>query len=123
MSEHCEVFFTTAADRELRAVARKDPQRYLVIQSTIAQVVENGWLLSLRAELVKVFHGRTCLGEIRDVGSGGYRLFFFWHDTWAEREIWICRVLPKRDVTGKRRLNEICDSVEAMRRRFYEEET
>jgi hypothetical protein len=83
--------------------------------------MENGWFLSLRSELVKVFHNQMCQGEIRVLGSGGYRLFFFWHDTPAVREIWVCRVLPKSSVTGKRRLNDVCDAVEAMRKRFYQE--
>ncbi|MDB4947543.1 MAG: hypothetical protein JWM27_192 [Gemmatimonadetes bacterium] len=63
MSEHCEVFFTSAAARELKSIARKDPQRFLVIERTVAQVAENGWLVSLRAELVKVFHGWTNQGD------------------------------------------------------------
>src|SRR4051794_21981825 len=99
MSDHCEIYFTPAASRELRSVKKKDPARHLIIENTVENVAENGWILSARSEVIKVFHNRECQGEIRDVGSGGYRLFFFWHDTGVARELWICRVLPKRDVT------------------------
>jgi hypothetical protein len=87
----------------------------------LAQVEENGWTLSIHAALIKVLRSETCVGEIRDVGSGGYRLLLFWHDVGDIRELWICRVLPKRDVEGKRRLSDLCDAVEELRRRFLEE--
>ncbi|HEX2210856.1 MAG TPA: hypothetical protein VHG93_24445 [Longimicrobium sp.] len=90
-------------------------------RALLDQVEENGWKLSTKTQVIKVLRNETCVGEIRDVGSGGYRLFMFWHDVEETREPWICRVLPKRDVVGKRRLNEICDAVEELRRRFLEE--
>jgi hypothetical protein len=77
---------------------------------------------STNTRAIKVLRNDMCVGEIRDVGSGGYRLFMFWHDTADTRELWICRILPKRDVEGTRRLNEICNSVEELRRRFLEED-
>ena len=123
MSEHCEVRFTGAAAKEMLRIAKKDPGRAVILRDLLAQVEENGWKLSTNSEAIKVLRSDTCIGEIRDVGSGGYRLFMFWHDTALVRELWICRVLPKRDVEGKRRLNDICDAVEALRRRFLEEET
>lgn len=122
MSEHCEIRFTQAAVREMQGVAKKDPRRALILRDLLAQVEENGWKLSTTSEVIKVLRGGTCVGEIRDVGSGGYRLFFFWHDTPHVRELWICRVLPKRDVEGRRRLNDVCDAVESLRRRFLEED-
>jgi mRNA-degrading endonuclease RelE of RelBE toxin-antitoxin system len=121
MSEHCEVHFTKAAKKELATLAKKDPQRALIIEATVAQVEENGWKLSTKAEVVKVLHNNKCIGEIRDVGSGGYRLLFFWHISVAARELWVCRVLPKRAVEGTRRLNELCDSVARLRERFLKE--
>lgn len=63
-----------------------------------------------------------CVAEIRDLGSGGYRLFLFWYDRDRVRELWVCRVLPKQDVTGRRRVNEICNAVERVRERFLKEQ-
>lgn len=122
MSEHCIVLFTKAAEKEMRAVAENDPKRALVIAALISQVEENGWKLSTKSEVIKPLRNSKCVGEIRDMGSGGYRLFMFWHDTETVRELWVCRVLPKRDVEGRRRLNEICDAVEKVRERFLKEE-
>jgi hypothetical protein len=122
MSEHCEVRFTAAAAREMRAVAKKDPKRAAILHELIAQVEENGWKLSTNSEVIKTLRTDTCIGEIRDVGSGGYRLFVFWYDRADVREIWICRVLPKRDVESKRRLSGICDAVEALRIRYLRED-
>lgn len=122
MTDHCEVRFTPAAAREMRGIAKKNPQRAVILGKLIAQVEENGWMLSTHAEMIKVLREQTCVAEIRDVGSGGYRLFMFWHDTEDVRELWICRVLPKRDVESKRRLSELCDAVEKLRRRFLDEE-
>lgn len=121
MSDCCAVLFTRAAAREMLAVAKKDPKRAAILRDLIAQVEENGWKLSTNAEAIKVLRESTCVGELRDVGSGGYRLFMFWNDTEEVRELWICRVLPKRDVESKRRLSEMCDAVEKLRGRFLEE--
>src|SRR5688500_3178928 len=122
MNDDCEVRFTKAAAKELRELARKDPKRATILETLIAQVEENGWMLSVKAELLKVLREDACVGELRDVGSGGYRLFMFWNDTEDVREIWVCRVLPKQAVEGRRRLSDLCDSVEALRRRFLDEE-
>jgi hypothetical protein len=122
MSEHCEIRFTRAAAKEMLGVAKKDSQRAAIIRALLAQIEENGWKLSTNTRAIKVLRSKTCVGEIRDVGSGGYRLFLFWHDTEDVRELWICRVLPKRDVEGAPRLNDVCDAVEALRKRFLEEE-
>jgi hypothetical protein len=122
MSDHCIVCFTRGGEKQMRELAKKDPRRALIIAALIAQVEENGWKLSTNSEAIKVLRNSTCIGEIRDVGSGGYRLFLFWHDTAAARELWVCRVLPKQDVVGRRRLNEVCDAVEKVRERFLREE-
>jgi hypothetical protein len=37
--------------------------------------------------VIKVLRAKTKVAEIRDYGSGGYRLFMFWHDTHTTREI------------------------------------
>jgi hypothetical protein len=122
MNDHCEVRFTPAATREVTGIAKKNLRRTLILREFTAQVEENGWKLSMHAEVIKVLREQTCVGELRDVGSGGYRLFMFWNDTEDCREVWICRVLPKRDVESKRRLSEICDAVEKLRGRFLNEE-
>jgi hypothetical protein len=122
MSEHCEIRFTKAAAREMLGVVGKDPKRAAILRALIAQIEDNGWKLSTNTRAIKVLRSEACVGEIRDVGRGGYRLFMFWHDTADIRELWICRILPKRDVEGTRRLNEICDSVEELRRRFLQED-
>ncbi len=121
MDDHCEVLFTAAAAREMSGIAKRDPRRAAILRDLIAQVEENGWTLSIHSEVIKILREQTCVGEIRDVGSGGYRLFLFWHDTQEARELWICRVLPKRDVESKRRLSEICETVERLRRRFLDQ--
>lgn len=121
MVDHCEVRFTSAAAKQLRDVAKKDSKRAAILGVLIAQVEENGWTLSVHAEIIKVLRDTSCVGEMGDVGSGGYRLFMFWHDTDEAREIWICRVLPKSAVEGKRRLSDLCDSVQALRKRFLQE--
>lgn len=122
MNEHVEVYLTDAAKRELKRLGKRDPARVQILNSVIEQIEENGWHLSVKAELIKVLRNKTCIGELRDVGSGGYRLFMFWHDASSGvREVWVCRVLPKSDVVGKARLNDVCDAVEKVRDRFYDE--
>lgn len=118
MSDTCEVRFSPAAEREFRRLAKQDPERAVTLAGLIEQVEENGWKLSTRSEAIKVLRNKTCIGEIRDVGSGGYRLFFFWDDTPITRDLWVCRIIPKRDVQGRRRLNDVCDAVEEQRKRF-----
>lgn len=102
-------------------IAKKDPKRAAIIRALLAQIEENGWKLSTKTQAIKVLRSATCIGEIRYVGSGGYRLFMFWYDSAEVRELWICRIIPKRDVEGRRRLNAVCDAVEELRRRFLEE--
>ncbi|HEX8694372.1 MAG TPA: hypothetical protein VF746_18265 [Longimicrobium sp.] len=122
MSEHCEVRFTQAAEKELNSVAARDPKRALIIRALVAQVEENGWKLSTKSEVIKVLRNQTCVAEIRDLGSGGYRLFLFWYERERVRELWVCRVLPKQDVVGRKRISKICDAVEKVRERFLKEQ-
>lgn len=123
MSENCEAHFIPAARREWDKVAAADPARFAILDNLVEQVEENGWKLSTNAQVIKVLRNDKKIGEIRDVGSGGYRMFFFWHDTTTARELWVCRVVPKRDVEGRRRVNEVCDAVEKLRKRFLKENT
>jgi hypothetical protein len=122
MSEHCTVHLTRQAERDLARLAKRDPKRFLILEAAIGMVEENGWVLSVTSALVKVLREPTRVGEIRDIGKGGYRMFFFWHDRDSARQIWICRVTPKQSVVGRARLNDICNAVEKLRERFLEEE-
>jgi mRNA-degrading endonuclease RelE of RelBE toxin-antitoxin system len=122
MSEHLKIQFTRAARRDAEKIGRSDPERLAAIEALLAEVEENGWVLSLRSEAIKVLRSKTCIGEIRLTGSGGYRLFFFWYDTNEARELWVSRILPKRDVTSHRRLSDVLDTVAEVRKRFLEDE-
>jgi hypothetical protein len=62
------------------------------------------------------------VGEIRDLGSGGYRLFFFWTEAGDGRDLHISHVLPKSRVTGRARIAAVLDAVERIRERFLREE-
>lgn len=122
MSDHCSVFFLPPADRQMRKLAKADPKRFAIVDGRVRQVEEDGWILSTRSELVKVLRNDLCIGEIRDLGSGGYRLFFFWVDTPEVKELYVTHALPKRDVVGRARLNQVIEAVAAIRRRFLAEE-
>lgn len=122
MSDHCRVEFLPGAVRDLRRIAKQDPARLVIIEGKVAQVEEDGWILSTRSELVKVLRSQTCVGEIRDLGSGGYRLFFFWADSEDGRVLYVTHALPKSQVTGRARLSGVLNAVEKLRDRFSSEE-
>ena len=121
MSDHCHVFYLPPADRQMRKLAKHDPKRFAIVDGRIRQLEEDGWILSTRSELVKVLRNEPCIGEIRDLGSGGYRLFFFWVDAADARELFVTHALPKADVVGKARLNEVVAAVAKVRERFLSE--
>jgi|tagenome__1003787_1003787.scaffolds.fasta_scaffold20989918_10 mRNA-degrading endonuclease RelE of RelBE toxin-antitoxin system len=121
MSDHCAVFYLPPADRQMKKLAKQDPKRFAIVDGRIQQVEEDGWILSTRSELVKVLRNDLCIGEIRDLGSGGYRLFFFWQDLPEVKELYVTHVLPKRDVDAKARLNEVIAAVAKVRERFLAE--
>ncbi|HEY7767811.1 MAG TPA: hypothetical protein VIB55_06495 [Longimicrobium sp.] len=120
MNDDCVVYWIEAAQKELRVLARRDARRAEILRQVAKRVEENGWILSAKSALVQVLRGDECVGELRDV-AGGYRLFMFWYDTPGAREIWVCRIIPKRDVVSHRRLSDICDAVALVRKRFLEE--
>jgi plasmid stabilization system protein ParE len=121
MGEHCVVRFTRAATKDLAQLGRRDARHLLAIETLVERVEEQGWKLSTNAEAIKVLRSRTCVGEMREMGRGGHRLFFFWSDEGDVRTLQVCRVLAKKDVVGTRRLNAVCDAVEARRTRFLQE--
>ena len=112
-------------DTDLYRMGVTDPARrgtlLLAIETLVERVEEQGWKLSTNAEAIKVLRSRTCVGEMREMGRGGHRLFFFWSDEGDVRTLRVCRVLAKKDVVGTRRLNAVCDAVEARRTRFLQE--
>src|ERR1700756_2368257 len=89
---------------------RATRSRFHVLHALIGQIEEDGWHLSVRSEVIKVLRPATRIGEIRDLGAGGYRLFFFWIDTWNGKDLLVTRVLPKRAVEGRARLNAVIAS-------------
>jgi hypothetical protein len=122
MSDHCVVFYLPPADRQMKKLAKQDPKRFAIVDGRIQQVEEDGWILSTRSELVKVLRNDLCIGEIRDLGSGGYPLFFFWIDAPEVKELFVTHALPKRAVLGRARLNEVIAAVAKIRERFLAEE-
>lgn len=121
MSDTCEVWLLGPADKDLIKIKRDNPKRAVFIQDAIDAVEENGWILSLRSELIKELRPKEQIGEIRDVGSGGYRLFFFWIDG-PVRKLFVTAVVQKRDVVARVRLNTYLDAAEKMRDRYLKEE-
>lgn len=122
MSDDCRVYYLLPADRQMRKLAKSDPKRFAMVAKRIEQVEEDGWILSTRSELVKVLRSELCVGEIRDLGSGGYRLFFFWFDTPEARELYVTHALPKAEVQGRARLSGVIEAVARVRERFLAEE-
>lgn len=122
INDRCEVYWLPPSDREMNKLRKTDPDRALILEELIFQVEENGWILSTKSELVKVLRAKTRVGEIRDVGSGGHRLFFFWEELPVCRKIYISAIPKKRDVTGKARLNGFLDAAEKLRTRLMTED-
>jgi hypothetical protein len=85
-------------------------------------VEENGWVLSLNSDLIKELRTKEQIGEIRDVGSGGYRLFFFWVLEDNVRKLFVTAIVKKSDVVAKVRLNTYVDAAEKMRDRYLNQD-
>lgn len=120
-NDTCTIEFLPGARKAMRGIQRKDPDRVPFIDHAIRAVVHNGWILSVHGELIKVLDQRRHVGEIRDVGSGGYRLFFFWEDGDSARTLFLTAIEKKSKLRGKARLNAFIDAAAAMRRRYSEE--
>jgi hypothetical protein len=78
MSDTCRVERIQAADRDFARIAKKDPKWFVLIRDAIKAVVDSGWIMSTRSQLIKVLDQKRNVGEIRLMGKGGYRLIFFW---------------------------------------------
>jgi hypothetical protein len=121
MNDACEIRFLPGAARAFRKIGRTNPERVPFIEDAIGSVLENGWILSVRSRLIKVLDQQRHIGEIRDLGSGGYRLFFFWRDEAAARAIFVTAIEKKSQLKG-RRVNDFVDAAAALRRRYFAEE-
>jgi hypothetical protein len=122
MDDSCVVVLLAAAERDLGRLARRNPDRFASIQAVIETVVERGWRVSLQNEVIKILDADGQIGEIRDVGRPGHRLFFFWMDA-DIRILYVARVEKKADVTGRARFSACIDATRNARRRFLYTET
>jgi len=76
------------ADKAIRKLRKTDPDRLPLLDGVLADVLVNGWILSVHSA-AKSSRPAAADREIRDLGSGGYRLFFFWHDEPSPRTLYI----------------------------------
>jgi hypothetical protein len=121
MMDTCEVEFSDAAERQMRRVGSRDPDRYPVIQSVVDQVEEQGWVLSTKSKLIRVLDQAEQIGEMRDVGRGGYRLFFFWHiEGSGRRRLIVTAVEKKSGLLGRARVRGFIRSAAKRRKEFLE---
>lgn len=120
-SDDCNIRFLPGAARALRKLGGSNPDRLPFIFAALERITENGWILSVHSAVIKVLDERRQLGEIRDMGSGGYRLFFFWLDDGSARTLFITGLEKKSKLEGKARLNDFLDAADALRRRYLEE--
>lgn len=91
------------------------------ILAALARITENGWILSVHSGVIKVIDEQRRIAEIRDMGSGGYRLFFFWLDGRSARNLFVTTLEKKSKLKGKARLNDFIDAADVLRRRYIEE--
>ena len=120
-NDMCIIRFLPGADKTLRKLRRSDADRLPLIEEVLANVLVNGWILSVHSATIKVLDQRRQIGEIRDVGSGGYRLFFFWHDGPSARTLYITALEKKSRLKGKARIIDFIDAADTLRRRYLEE--
>jgi hypothetical protein len=117
-NDTCVIRFLPGADKAIRKLRRSDPDRLPLIEEVLASVLVNGWILSVHGAAIKVLDQQRQIGEIRDLGSGGYRLFFFWHDGPSSRTLYITALEKKSRLKGKARDNDFIDAANALRNRY-----
>ncbi|HEU0012962.1 MAG TPA: hypothetical protein VFQ45_04730 [Longimicrobium sp.] len=122
MSQGIRVQVLDAARRDLERIAGKDWRGYLLVQKALRLVEDRGWAAAASTELLKVLDQKRHVGEIRVLGRGGYRLFFFWHDDSSGRTLWIAAMPKKKDVEDTNRFNAQVSAVAERRRRFLEDD-
>lgn len=120
-NDTCKICLLPAARRSLRKINKNDAGRLHSINHALTTVTHNGWILSVHSELIKVLNQRQHIGEIRDMGSGGYRLFFFWKDDDSGRTLFVTGIEKKSRLKGKARLNAFIAAAAKMRRRYVED--
>ena len=118
-NDNCAIRFLPGAEKSLRKIRRSDPDRLPLIDDVLANVLVNGWILSVHSGVIKVLDQRRQVGEIRDLGSGGYRLFFFWQDSSSARTLYITALEKKSRLKGKARVNDFIDAADDLRRRYF----
>lgn len=121
MSDKCEVVFLDPAKRDMKKIAKQHPERIPLLEQAVTEVMENGWILSTRSKLIRVLRSDKQIGEIRDLGSGGYRLIFFWEDVPGARQIWVTAIPQKSEVQQRSRLNTFIQAAEKRRKKFLQE--
>jgi hypothetical protein len=119
VNDTCVIRFLPGADKTIRKLRRSDPDRLPLIEEVLASVLVNGWILSVHSAVIKVLDQQRQIGEIRDLGSGGYRLFFFWHDGPSARTLYITALEKKSRLKGKARVNDFIDAAYALRLRYF----
>jgi hypothetical protein len=122
VNDSCDVVFLPGAARTFRKIGRVDALRVPLIEDAIDNIVDNGWILSVHSGVIKVLDPQRQVGEIRDLGSGGYRLFFFWHDAPSTRILCITTLEKKSKLKGKARVKDFIDAADALRRRYLDEQ-
>lgn len=100
----------------MRKLGRSDPDRIPFILAALARITENGWILSVHGSVIKVLDGQRQIGEIRDMGSGGYRLFFFWIDGRFARTLFVTALEKKSKLKGRARVNDFIEAADLLRR-------
>lgn len=121
MNDTCRICLLSGAQKSVRKIRKNDADRLSFIEHALRTVVDNGWILSVHGGLIKVLDQRQQIGEIRDLGSGGYRLFFFWKDDDSARTLFITGIEKKSGLKGKARLNTFIAAAATMRRRYFED--
>jgi mRNA-degrading endonuclease RelE of RelBE toxin-antitoxin system len=120
-NDTCIIRFLAGAQKAIRRIRKHDPDRMPFIDHALRTVVHNGWILSAHSGLIKVLDQRQHVGEIRDLGSGGYRLFFFWKDDESARTLFVTAIEKKSKLKGKARVNEFITAAAIRRRRYFED--
>lgn len=114
MGDKCEINWCKSAEKEMRKLLKKDKSAVVKLQANIGHVEELGWAKSTRVELIKVLKEETRIGEIRDMGKGGHRAFFYWEEDDTSHQIHITAI-PKKNILTQARVNEFIDAAENRR--------
>lgn len=120
-NDTCIIRFLPGAKKAIRRIRRHDRDRLPFIDHAIRTVAHQGWILSVHSGLIKVLDQRQHVGEIRDLGSGGYRLFFFWKDDESARTLFVTAMEKKSKLKGKARVNEFIAAAAVLCRRYVED--